>query len=774
MRKSKQTLLLLLMCTATYLPFAWAQCDDNQCLYFDGAGDQITLSTIPIAGNSSFTIEAWFNADAGTGNCSADFKRLFALSGPGSRFELGVCGGGQLHFYWFNGQPPFLSGPVTIPTGSVLNAWRHVAVTRSGSVVQIFLDCELVYTGTMNVFAFNFSTFRVGYWLGPPQPNGYWQGRIDDIRIWNIIRSEKEICDNKYCVLPGTTGLAVHWTLDQGAIPGGDNTSVTQAIDITGNGFHGSITAPPANNFSLNGPVSNFVLSNIFDLNISDLPTQSTALTEICSGEAVHFCITEGGGSEIASQPGLSVVWECDDGSGWQPVADPVFSGFCFAVPPGRITVPDCISGPGYIDKRYRAIITQTIGAETCTFCTNEYTLRVCCPVSAPVVNINVSPAGILNGTLCEGDVVSLDVSLSGLPPFAGAMGNAVQISWTINGAMLPAYDNQTSFSYPVTAGTEDYCFEAIVSNCGCPAQSVQECIAVDPIPHCGSIQGVISSGLLPDPDNNPDHYIICPGDDATLVMINPSDFENCTPVWQYLFPSEGIWRDLGAGNSTQNTNILPTYDPSLSPYLWPAGETCIFYRIECRPFSDPSGCEPCHSNLIRICLQLSTPADDISGSGLVCQGGVSMLSVDNYDPALQYTWYCDGLSVGTGPTYNAAQQACYWAVISNGCAGQHYTTAPICLTVCEIEPVISCPLMPNECACEGEPITLSGCSSMDNCSGLLEFLWTDSFGNVLGTDCILTHTPDPGGTTYTLIVTNLSTGCTVEASTTIVPCAEE
>lgn len=762
-----------------------AQVCENLALDFDGQEDYVSLNTsnTPVSGNANFTVEAWFSIASPPATCANNFRRLFVLSGPvASRFELGECNG-FLKLYWqtnaavIPAPPPFVIETIS----GQLQGCHHIAVVRNGTAIGIYLDGGLtpLYSGVMTG-ALNTDLFRLGHWgFSQTTPGQDWLGTIDEVRLWSVPRSPQQIRDHKDCSLSGTAwpGLVANWTFNQpGIIPGGNNQGAV-VTDMSGNGNDGAFYNGN-NGFTLSGPASNFVCapcSPALDLDIKDLGSQLISLISICSGTGAHFCLTLNGG-QILGLGGATVQWEYFDAGGlnWtQITGNPVFNsnGFCFGVGPGNPALDiDCSNNAaGFVDRKFRAIITKGPPGQNCTFTSSEYLLRIHCPVNNAAISL--SPPLLIPPTasLCEGDHVNTSVSLnsshpfipSGLPP-AGDL----NFIWCINGIHDPLLDNMPSFPYTGTAALPDLCFEAKIANGVCPLYQTTACIPVDPIPMCGIIDVV--SALDPDPNGGPYDYLICPGDQAMLGMLNHSDFKNCTAVWQFSFDGV-VWNDmLGTSNPVQNTNTLPQLSPA-GPFTWPPNTPCIFYRIECRPLSGPnSGCPPCHSNAIRICLKTQKPPPVISaGQNPICKNGTTFISVSPYDPACTYTWYCDGLVVGNGPSIPMAMGGCYWVEVRDGCFLQ--TSQVLDLQACEIVPVIECP-QDNPCACLGVPITLIGCNSYNTCGNTgplqLTYTWTaDTGGPVLpgpNGDCEGVHTPDPGGTNYTLTVTDPNIPCSV------------
>jgi hypothetical protein len=581
--------------------------------------------------------------------------------------------------------------------------------------------------------------------------------------------------------------LVANWTFDQtaqGVVAGGTNSGFT-AVDMSGNNNQGNLIG-----FALSGPASNFVNNFCpppYQLNINDINFPAINLTSICSGDPAQFCVTQNG-LPVSLPGGATVQWEYFDinaGNPWLPVpvTSNTFQSLCFGVPKGGLDISNTIAcdpniGAGFVDRKYRAIITKTVNGLSCVYTTSEYGLQVCCPPQSCTSLQLVSQP--IAAPLCEGDLVTLSASINFCDNWLQLPSPNITIDWYLidgqNPPQLLPYPNFGSIIHTVTVGTNDICIQAKISNCTCPELVLEQCIAVDPIPKCGVIAPMAgTSSLCADPDGIVNHYLICPGDEVTLEMVSP--FTDCNPVWQYRFDTSppNTWTDLGSSNSSQNTNGIP----QVNPPNWPAGTSYIFYRIECQPLSWPnSGCDPCYSNEIRVGLKpplakpiIAVPANQI------CKGDPAYFSVtNNYPGTPQFEWFCNAESQGTpGQYFNAFQQACYWVEVSDGCYQEE--SEKECIEVCEVVPIIKCP-EDNPCACLGQPITLSGCDSYNTCdTGPLPllFMWSNSSTipcTLSGpNNCLCTHIPNAAGTTYTLTVTDQNLGCTATTTFFIEPC---
>lgn len=210
-------------------------------LNFAGDDDWITGTNNSLPqGNAPRTIETWI--------------RYSTLKNDMSIFNYGTFSYNQkftLHLY--NGVYIIGEGN-DMATGYQFNDgnWHHLAVTHNGTTTIVYVDG--VIRGTRNT---TYNTTGFDYQMGVSLRNGNWdfrfQGTIDELRVWNVARTQQEIFDNMYNSIGSATGLIASYHLNDG-VPNADNTAITTVQDATGNGYHGTL-----NNFALTGTTSNFV-----------------------------------------------------------------------------------------------------------------------------------------------------------------------------------------------------------------------------------------------------------------------------------------------------------------------------------------------------------------------------------------------------------------------------------------------------------------------------------------------------------------------------------
>lgn len=741
----------------------------NVSLDFDGVDDELNYSQrLPL--NSDFSVEMWFRSkETSTNtNCSNGFRRLFSISGYSptvNTIEVGLCGG-ELNVTLIEigtGSAITNLGTTNFNTGQ----WYHLALTKAGNTLTFYIDCQLFGSPITLSNGLDVDIFQVGRPRFTSSPFRFWFGELDDIRLWNYAKSQLEIDNQKRCVLySNETDLLLYWTFDE-RTPNVNNSGMFIVMDSSPNNFHGNVV-----NFALTGNNSNFITSTApmaypnlhnLDIEIKDYPYRNNLLTEICPEDPAHFNLLKDG---VAPGPfsNVTVQWYYDDGTVPVALPRPPFSDFRFPIMPGVINYDCTNSTTGSVNRTYYAIssVEEETTGEICDYRSNDYNLKICCPISPATVEI--APPN----PLCEGETPTVTVCLNSPDLFVQNLGPDITIEWYVDG-VYAGFTNQTCFNYTIPSITgisspTPFCFEARVTNCNGKAGNFQSCLTIDPEPVCGTIEG----WPLGSPQNltlitNSPHlvYEICRDNDAIVGVNTP--FQKCNPQWQYTFTPTipASWVNMGFSNTVQNTNVLPTA-------AW-SGNNSIFYRIECQPLSNPSGCEPCYSDIIEIRIKTEPPVNSVSGNNQLCAGQSNTLSVTTPNPAHTYTWFCDGLTVATGPnfTYTATKSACYWFESTDGCyvvESPHY-----CVEVCEVVAEISCPA---SCACIGDPITLSACGSYSTCSpSNLLYVWYINGVQQSTTSCSLTDTPALSGTTYQVDVTDTETGCTATAQRVVVPC---
>ncbi|HVF95752.1 MAG TPA: LamG-like jellyroll fold domain-containing protein, partial [Flavisolibacter sp.] len=217
----------------------------GNALSFDGTDDYISIGKSLLAG-SSYTKEAWVYATKSTvlpGNIVSSVGSPFWVSA--NRLRAGN-----------NNATADVVDNTDFPT----NTWVHVAVTYDGTsgAMRLYRNGALVASG-MGTTAYANENNYIGAWYNNATPGteSFWGGSIDEVRIWNTVRSQAQIQANMWNELDPanasqTSGLVAYYIFNQG-LAAGANAGLTNVVDQMGN-LNGSLT-----NFALTGSTSNFV-----------------------------------------------------------------------------------------------------------------------------------------------------------------------------------------------------------------------------------------------------------------------------------------------------------------------------------------------------------------------------------------------------------------------------------------------------------------------------------------------------------------------------------
>jgi len=174
------TVLLILF----FPPLLFAQ---NNALTFDGTDDyvQIGTSIVPAAG-TNYTIECWFYAeDLSSGN-----QELL------SEWNTSSTDG---FFLGFNGSTiRFTNGWTATGITVTSDSWHHIAAVSVGTTnAYVYVDGVLRATKGSALSYTDGGNLVIGQ-QGNYSGDEYFGGKIDEVRIWDDVRSVDEIRQNMY------------------------------------------------------------------------------------------------------------------------------------------------------------------------------------------------------------------------------------------------------------------------------------------------------------------------------------------------------------------------------------------------------------------------------------------------------------------------------------------------------------------------------------------------------------------------------------------------
>ncbi|MFZ1664627.1 MAG: HYR domain-containing protein [Flavobacteriales bacterium] len=495
-------------------------------LNLEGATDYASL---PNPVTDDFTIEFWMKTTQVGGNGSTwwngagivDWNNLgvghFGISMLGNKLAFGTG-------YYITVIP----NDVTIQSLDSVNSgnWVHVACTRekSSGTMKLYINgvlnststsaTSISFNGTDNLLIGRISVI-----------NNYFNGSIDDLRIWSKVRNAAEIAaDMANTTSSNTSGLRVYYPFDQGT-PCGNNAGLVTVNDKASSGGNNTATL---NNFALNGCSSNwsnpagstapaYTVVNTFN------NTANASGTYPIGSTTVSWTVTGGSETALCSQvitvldtvvPVLaySSANYCK-GTGQTPLPTATPAGGSFSSSPG---LSGALSSNGRVNTTTASpgtyTITYTTGGATCQQSAST-TVTIVAPVSAGT-NASI--------TLCSSDAsVNLVNQLGGTPYPGGTWSPALSGgSW---GTFTPGTNSAGTYTYSVTAASP------------CPTATAAVTVSIPP----NAVAGTLGSNVA-----------ICPGSDYTAALSGQS---GGTISWKMSTNGGSTWTTFGGNTSSVN-----------------------------------------------------------------------------------------------------------------------------------------------------------------------------------------------------------------------------
>ena len=179
----------------------------GKALRFDGKGDYVEVADKPEwdFGNNDFTVEVWFNSkeipssggDAVVGHTGSNVNQR--------GWDLNLRNTGSIMFLASSDGTSWGFNELGSSTICQVNTWYHAAVTRDGNEWKLYLNGILEDT---NSTPFTINNPSVPLKIGANGIPEYFNGTIDEVKIWNRSLSAEEIW-HEY---KGRSGIYTNWT----------------------------------------------------------------------------------------------------------------------------------------------------------------------------------------------------------------------------------------------------------------------------------------------------------------------------------------------------------------------------------------------------------------------------------------------------------------------------------------------------------------------------------------------------------------------------------
>jgi hypothetical protein len=186
----------------------------NLAIDFDGSNDRVQTTFVLPAANQ-LTLEALIYPRSGnydriisnyTGATAGNFIfDTYNVTDNGRGLRFVAYGAGNV------------LQQLSAANALTLNAWNHVAVTFNNGAVKLFVNGTQVASSTFSFTSIPTTTSNVlcfgeDYLLGAAE---YLNGKLDEIRVWNVARTATELNDNKDNCFSGTeVGLLAYYNCE--------------------------------------------------------------------------------------------------------------------------------------------------------------------------------------------------------------------------------------------------------------------------------------------------------------------------------------------------------------------------------------------------------------------------------------------------------------------------------------------------------------------------------------------------------------------------------
>lgn len=224
---------------------------EDYCLDFNGVNQYVNINQ-PFPSFNQYTLEFWRFSK---GNSTTNWPRMITMvqnpdhSGDCIVIEHTDSDQNTLEITVNDGI--FNNYKAYVDVSAYQNQWVHIAMAYNGSMTTFYINGQVINNQPCIPATFNIQSTQIGGCVMPAIGlYRYFNGRLDEVRFWNIARTQQQIqdcMDSTFC--SPHPGLLAYWQLD--------DASGSVIADETGNMAPGNIMNGAAW-FTPGAPLGNF------------------------------------------------------------------------------------------------------------------------------------------------------------------------------------------------------------------------------------------------------------------------------------------------------------------------------------------------------------------------------------------------------------------------------------------------------------------------------------------------------------------------------------
>ena len=193
--------------------------NSSQALSLDGVDGSLAIpdsDVIDFGTNQDFTVEAWIKADANQvdlGNGDNDIIEKWGVGGGSYPFVIRYYRDqGKIIVARYDGA----NNPAIVSTATIDDEqFHHLAFVKDGGTLKLYIDGQLDGSTADTTTGNTQNNYPI--YVGSRNTDNYFKGEVDELRLWNVGRTEAEIQAQLNQQLNGTeAGLVGYYTFDDG------------------------------------------------------------------------------------------------------------------------------------------------------------------------------------------------------------------------------------------------------------------------------------------------------------------------------------------------------------------------------------------------------------------------------------------------------------------------------------------------------------------------------------------------------------------------------